>query len=283
LFEVFTCIATSLAVGTAATLIAYQLFFGKSALTQTIQKHFRSWNKRAEAVEAPGIVFALRPLQLIGVPFLLIAALLLKTPKILFAAVLLALLPGIWMRRAEKNRRQKFENDLDGFLVSLADSLTAVPNLFEALASLYPGLSRPIQGEVGIVLAEIRMGQTIDDALLRMAKRVQIHGLDAAVGALILSRRVGGDIPKTLRRIAETIREMARLEGVIKSKTAEGRTQALVIGIMPPALIFYFEKVNPEWLAPMWNEPLGWVLLSIAAINEIIALVIIRKIMAVDI
>ena len=274
---------TSAVVGFAFGVGLLELLFGRNLLSRFVQAYRTQWEKRTKILDAPPLIRMIPLLQISIVPLLLATSIILKMPKIMGLGAAATLLPHLWLVRAEKKRREKFEDDLDGFLVSLADSLTAVPNLSEALASLYPNLVQPIRAEAGAVLAEIRLGRAVDDALTRMAERVRSTGLDAAIGALILSRKVGGDIPKTMRRIAETIREMARLEGVVKTKTAEGRTQAWVIGLMPPGLVFYFEKVNPEWLAPMWNDPIGWALLGAAAVAEIAALALIRKIMAVDI
>ena len=273
----------STVVGLAFAVSVAEAMFGKNPISRTVRAYNEQWQKRTKVLEAPPSIRMMPAIQALAVPLLLGAVIVFKMPKALGVCVAAALLPPIWLVRSEKKRREKFENDLDGFLVALADSLTAVPNLSEALASLYPNLMQPIRREAGLVLAEIRLGRAVEDALTRMARRIRSTGLDAAVGALILSRKVGGDIPKTLRRIAETLREMARLEGVVKTKTAEGRTQAWVIGLMPPGLVLYFEKVNPEWLAPMWNDPIGWALLGAAATAEIAALALVRKIMAVDI
>ena len=43
-------------------------------------------------------------------------------------------------------------------------------------------------------------------------------------------RQVGGNLPKVLETTAHTLREMKRLEGVIRTKTADGRMQLWVIG-----------------------------------------------------
>ncbi len=283
MIDTFPIPALSLVIGTAAAYLCYQMVFGNNFIAHAVGSYRRTWSARMKILDISGPAGQVPLFQVLLVPLLLIAAATFRSPKTFGCAVAAAVLPIAMAVRAEKKRKQRFEDDLDAFLVSLADSLTAVPNLSEALASLYPNLVQPIRGEVGLVLAEIRLGRSVDDALTRMAERVRLSGLDAAIGALILSRQVGGDIPRTLRRIAETIREMARLEGVIRTKTAEGRTQALVIGLMPPGLVLYFEKVNPEWLAPMWNDPVGWALFAGAAAAELAALVIIRKIMAVDI
>jgi tight adherence protein B len=70
---------------------------------------------------------------------------------------------------------------------------------------------------------------------------------------------------------------------VVKTKTAEGRTQAWVMGAVPPGIVLILEKMDPEWLAPMWEDPIGWIILGIAAVFEVVAVALIRRIMAVDI
>lgn len=198
--------------------------------------------------------------------------------------VMLAVAVPPWLlARQERLRQQRIEDELDSFLLSLADALTAVPNLGEAIQSLHEHLNPPIKDEVGILLGEVRLGATIDDALRRMASRISLPGLDAAVEAALLSHRIGGDLSHTLRRIASSIREMARLEGVVKTKTAEGRTQAWVMGAVPPGMVVLLNYMDPEWIAPLLNDPIGWIILGVAAAFEVAAVFLIRRIMAVEI
>ena len=110
-----------------------------------------------------------------------------------------------------------------------------------------------------------------------------MSGFEPAVAAAIMGRRTGGDLPTILESTAKTLREIARLEGVVRTKTAEGRNQALVMGLVPPFLVVALHKIDPSWLEPMWHDPIGWALLGAAGVLEIGAVMLIRKIMAVDI
>ena len=191
-------------------------------------------------------------------------------------------LPTLVLRRCAATRRSLMRLQLDSFLVSLADALSTVPNLLEALSTVGPEVEAPLGEEIGHALALVQLGRGIDEALGELTRRVDDPGLEAAVGALLLGHRSGGDIGTMLRRIAETVREMARLEGVLRTKTAEGRSQAWVMGAVPPGLLLLLNVANPEWLAPLWNDPLGWVILAAAAGLEAMAIVLIRRILAVD-
>ena len=202
-------------------------------------------------------------------------------PLLALLAMVAVVVPPWLLIRCHKRYRAALAEGLDPFLTVLADSLTTVPNLAEALATVLHHMAEPIQNEVRFVLREIRIGIRIDDALANMAKRVSLPGFHAAVGAALLGRHTGGDLPGMFRRIAATVREMARLEGVIRTKTAEGRYQAWVMGSVPPGLIVILEYVDPEWIAPLWRDPIGWGMIGLVAVLEVSAIALIRRIMAV--
>ena len=81
----------------------------------------------------------------------------------------------------------------------------------------------------------------------------------------------------------ELLREMARLEGVVRTKTAEGKTQAYVLGVIPFVLIGAIHMVDEHWLDPLGSSTLGFAIISVAAVLWITAILLARKILAVDI
>jgi tight adherence protein B len=198
------------------------------------------------------------------------------------AAAVLAAPPWLLWRRG-RAREAALGDQLDGMLQALANALSTTPNLGDALASVVDHLEPPIRDEVREVLSETDLGRPIDEALIAMARRTDVPGFEPAVAAAVMGRRTGGDLPAILEGTARTLREISRLEGVVRTKTAEGRNQALVMGLVPPFLVLALHKIDPDWLAPMWHDPIGWILLGAAAVLEIAAVALIRKIMAVDI
>ncbi|MBD3671408.1 MAG: hypothetical protein HUJ29_11595, partial [Gammaproteobacteria bacterium] len=88
---------------------------------------------------------------------------------------------------------------------------------------------------------------------------------------------------KIMEESAATLREMARLEGVVRTKTAEGKTQAYVLGVIPFVLIGAIHMVDEHWLDPLGSSTLGFAIISVAAVLWITAILLARKILAVDI
>ncbi|MDD5309434.1 MAG: type II secretion system F family protein [Deltaproteobacteria bacterium] len=191
--------------------------------------------------------------------------------------------PGRHGIRAWLSRERMLADQVEGFLTGLAGALTVTPNLGEALSQTARHLPQPMRGELEDALAQARLGRPLDEALVSMAERIGAPGMGPVVAAVLMGRRTGGDLPGILKRMATTVREMARLEGVVRTKTAEGRGQAWVMGLAPPGLMLVLDRVNPGWLAPLWDDPIGWIILAAAAVLEITAVALIRRIMAVDI
>lgn len=198
-------------------------------------------------------------------------------------ALAVFIVPAWLLCRTSERRLFRLTDQLDETLTTLANALRTMPNLGDALGYLKEHLEPPMGEEIGDVMAEVRLGRPLDESLTALASRLDIPGLHAAVAAAIMGRKTGGDLSGILEKTARSIREMARLEGVIRTKTAEGRSQALVMGLVPPFLTLALHKIDPTWLEPLWHDPIGWILLGIAAMMEISAVALIRKIMAVDI
>jgi tight adherence protein B len=201
------------------------------------------------------------------------------------AMQLLAVLlwPHLGLGLARRRRWRALEATQDTLIVSWADALSTHPNLQEAIASSVEFLPNPLRGEVRRLLSQMHLGLDMETALRGFSERLGQPGIEAAVCASILGRRTGGDLPHILRSIAASTREMARLEGMVRAKTSEGRYQAWVMGGIPPGLLFSIDKLNPSWTEPLWSDPMGWALLGLATVMEIAAVALIRKITAVEI
>jgi tight adherence protein B len=200
----------------------------------------------------------------------------------LFAAAVLVA-PPLYIERMRRKRIETIEAQLDGFMTALANALKTTPSIGDGIISVQGLLHPPMSKEVELAVKEMRVGSTLDEALLRMAGRVGSRQLDSALCAVLIGRQIGGNLPKILETTAQTLREMARLEGVVRSKTAEGKAQMWVLAIFPFVLMAALESVKEGYFAPLTESVLGYVVAFIAAGFWIASLVVARKVLAVDI
>jgi tight adherence protein B len=197
------------------------------------------------------------------------------------AALAVAVAPRLWLARAVARKRREIEQRLPGIARTLANSLRATPNLVAAIEQTQrlcpPGLDR----ELELVLEEMHVGSTLEPALLRMGARVRSNDLDAILTAILITRQVGGHLPEVLETLAASLREMARLAGVLRTKTAEGRIQFLVVALVPPILVLFFGKLRPGHFEPLFISHTGLVICVIATLLWVGSVLLARKVLSV--
>jgi tight adherence protein B len=197
--------------------------------------------------------------------------------------LLVGVLPAYHIERLRKARIKLIESKMDSFVLTLANALKATPSIGNALMYAQPLVMPPMNQELALALKEVRVGNTVDQALLNMSGRIRSTQLDAALAGVLIGRQVGGDLPKILETTANTLREMARLQGVLRAKTAEGKLQVLVLAVVPAFLVFGFDMVKPGYFVPLTESVIGWVLVVISTVLWLIALILARQVLKVDV
>jgi tight adherence protein B len=221
--------------------------------------------------------------QLGAIFALLLAEILIGVPFWGLGLVFIIFIPTLWVEKMRKDRVELIEKQLDGFILALSNAMKTTPSIGAAFNSIAAILQDPTRQEVELCVKEIKVGSTLDQALLHMAARVGSRQLDTALSSVLIGRQVGGNLPKVLEQVAATLREMARLEGVVRTKTAEGKMQLWVLGALPAALFFALNYAWPGYFIPMTKSIIGYLVLFMCGASWVSALVLARKVLAVDI
>jgi tight adherence protein B len=190
--------------------------------------------------------------------------------------------PHFVLRFLRKKRIERLEGQLDGWLLILSNMLKAAGALGDAMLGSVDLIRAPLRQELDVVLKEVRLGATLEDALRAMGARVKSTTLGTVVTLLLVGRRTGGEMPGLLETAAATLREMQRLDKLIRAKTADGRIQTLVLASAPVGIYLGFRMVDPHFFDPLYANLLGYTLLGGAALLWVLALVSARKILNVD-
>ena len=221
--------------------------------------------------------------QIAGMAVVMSLGVLVNLPYWYAFAALIAVAPAVVIERQRRQRVEAIENQLDGFLLALANALKATPSLGDAFGSVQRLIPPPLQQEVELAVKEMRVGSTLDQAVLFMAGRIGSRQVDSALSALLIGRQIGGNLPKILDTTAASLREMSRLEGVVRTKTAEGKAQMWVLAVFPLVLMVAFNAVKDGYFDPLTQSITGYVVIALGLAFWIASLVVARKILDVDI
>lgn len=203
-------------------------------------------------------------------------------PSLLFCLLGYAF-PPLLVKRAEQQKLKKFNQQLVDALSIIANSLRAGHSLMQAIELVGKELPDPIGKEFRRTFREISLGATVEGALRKLGQRVASDDLGLMITAVLIQRQIGGNLAEIMDNISETIRDRIRIQGEIRTLTAQGRLSGLVIGLIPLFLIGIMFILNPDYLMPLFTSSLGLIMLGVGIIGEIIGVLFIRKIISIDI
>ncbi|MBI5724278.1 MAG: type II secretion system F family protein [Planctomycetes bacterium] len=206
----------------------------------------------------------------------------------IFGALLLAAIgaafPAVALRLLRRRRLNKLEDQIVGAIQTLASGVRAGLNLVQSMELIAKDGPDPIRQEFAHLLREYEYGVPLNEAMIKAGARIGSGDFRLLFAALHTHRERGGDLGETLDRIADSIREIQRLERRIETLTAQGRATSRWLGAMPGVvmLILYF-LVDPEGVRSLFIDNVGKLLLLGIVILNIVGFMWIRKIMSLDI
>jgi tight adherence protein B len=201
----------------------------------------------------------------------------------LLVLVVVAIFPFYFYKSMRKKRLRKLELQLPEALVMVSGSLSSGASLNMALESMLKELPAPLSQEFMLFMREQRIGVDFDVSLRNMERRIPLQDFIMFTAAMRISREVGGNLGEVLTTLAETLRRKATMEGKIESLTAQGRMQGIVMAGLPILLgtLLYF--MEPVAMAKLFTTTVGWIVLMIVIIMEVMGYIFIRKITTIDV
>lgn len=201
----------------------------------------------------------------------------------LAAGAVTLFIPFFLVKRSRQKRLTSFNAQICDALSIMSNSLRAGFSFMQSMDMVRKEMPDPISKEFSRSFREINLGASTERALQNLSKRVNSDDLDLMITAVLIQRQVGGNLAEVLDKIAETIRERVRIQGEIKTLTAQGRLSGTIIGLLPVVLGLFMAIVNPTYVVELITHPLGRVMLGAAVLGEIIGFIFIKKIVSIKV
>lgn len=191
--------------------------------------------------------------------------------------------PTLLVRFYRLQRIKMFERQLVDALVGMSGAFRAGMSLYQAMEEVAKSSRPPLSQEFSLTVREMRLGTTSDEALENLAARVESEDLALVVTSLNIARSLGGNMAEMLDTLSTTIRERFRIEGRIRSLTAQGRLQGIIMGAMPVLVWLAFDAVRPDLTRPMMKHWFGYAMVALVIAMEVLGALIIRRIIAIKV
>lgn len=197
--------------------------------------------------------------------------------------VVFAVAPILYLAMKIERRRRAFEEQLPDVLGLIAGSLRAGWGVQQAIELVVEEISDPAASEFRRAQSEARFGLPLEQALGRMAERLDSEDFRWTVTAITIQREVGGNLAEVLDVVANSIRERAELKRHVSALTAESRFSMIVLTVLPIFLLGALFVVNPAYAMILTSTRVGITALGLGFVLLLIGIVWINRLTKVEV
>jgi tight adherence protein B len=165
----------------------------------------------------------------------------------------------------------------------MAKSLKAGVGLTQAMEYAGRDIGEPLGPEILRVVRDLQLGADPEVAFEELTRRIGSRDLEIASTAIIIQRRVGGNLSEILTNVANTIRERSSIRNELHSLTAKQRLQGNLSAALPPIVALIFFALNPDVADVLVTTTAGRISLGVGIFFELLGLWLVRRFGQIDV
>ncbi len=211
-------------------------------------------------------------------------------PMSLFFVPLALVYPNLRKKEIIKKRKNELNLQFRDALYSIATSLSAGKSIESAfkdsqkeLSIQYPDPETYILEELRLINQRIEMNETIEEAMADFSARSHLEDVISFTEVFSICKRTGGNLVHVVKNTVEIISEKMDVKQEIDILLTEKKLEYKVLNLIPAFIVLMLSTSAEEFMAPVFTEPLGKAAMSVSLLFFVLAFVISKKIMDIEV
>jgi tight adherence protein B len=173
------------------------------------------------------------------------------------AACIVGYIPFAVISIKRSRRIAAFNAGLPDAIDMMGRALRAGHSMVASINTVAEQSAEPVKTEFCEVFKQQNFGMPLRDALNQMLDHVPSQDLKVLVTGMLVQKETGGNLAEILDRTASVIRERLRIQGEIRTHTAQGRLTGWILCSLPIVMLFMINFINPGYSNILINTPMG--------------------------
>jgi tight adherence protein B len=124
----------------------------------------------------------------------------------------------------------------------------------------------PLAGEFRRLVENIGMGMNLDQALEKLLEHMPTAEVRFFSIVMNIQQKTGGNLAEALNNLSAVLRSRKLMREKVKALSSEATSSAFIIGCLPPSVVLLIMVWTPSYMAPMFSDHRGWLMLGGSAI-----------------
>lgn len=176
-----------------------------------------------------------------------------------------------------KARTKKFTEAFSDAIDIIVRGIKSGLPVHDCLKIIGKECPEPLAGEFRMLVENTGMGMSMEQALERMYERMPTNELRFFTIVLSIQAKTGGNLAEALGNLSTVLRARKLMAEKIKALSAEAVASAFIIGCLPPGVVLLISVTAPTYMAPMFTDQRGHLMLMVAAVVMTVGILVMRK------
>jgi tight adherence protein B len=191
-------------------------------------------------------------------------------------------LPRWLLNWLKKRREQKFLREFPNAVDVIVRGVKTGLPLGDCIRIVASEAQEPVRGEFRHIVETQALGIPLPDACARLFERVPLAETSFFTIVVAIQAKSGGNLSETLGNLSRVLRDRRKMHEKIQAMSMEAKASAAIIGSLPIAVMLLVYLSTPSYIALLWTEPLGRLMLAGSAFWMFTGILVMRKMINFD-
>jgi tight adherence protein B len=188
-----------------------------------------------------------------------------------------------WLLSFLKKRREaKFLKDFPDAVDVIVRGIKAGLPLLDCMKMITVESQEPLKSEFRAIVETQAVGMPLGEACLKLYESMPLPEANFFGIVISIQQKAGGNLSETLGNLSRVLRDRKKMKGKINAMSQEAKASAGIIGALPVAVMTLVYLTSPEYIKPLFTDPLGRLMLAGSACWMACGVLVMKKMINFD-
>jgi len=191
-------------------------------------------------------------------------------------------LPRWLLSFLKKRRESKFLHVFPDAVDIIVRGVKAGLPLLDCLKMITSESPEPVKSEFRMIVETQAIGMPLGEACQKLYQEMPVPEANFFGIVVAIQQKSGGNLAEALGNLSRVLRDRKKMKAKIQAMSQEAKASASIIGALPVAVMTLVYITSPDYIALLWTEPLGRVMLAGSAVWMSLGVMVMKKMINFD-
>lgn len=191
-------------------------------------------------------------------------------------------LPFWLLSYLKKRRESRFLHNFPDAVDVITRGIKAGLPLLDSLKMVASEGQEPLKSEFRAILETQTIGIPIGEACMKLFERMPVPEANFFGIVIAIQQKAGGNLSEALGNLSKVLRDRKKMKAKIQAMSMEAKASAVIIGILPIAVMFLVWITSPDYISLLWTHRMGQMMLACCALWMFMGCMVMKKMINFD-